>query len=194
MQRRDLPPIYVLRHGETDWNLADRMQGWLDSPLTPKGRTQAEAQGRLLRGALPDGVDIRFSPSGRAIETARIALGDLASHAMEDTRLREVNVGDWVGRTPQDIAAEHAFVQPDEDRHLWKFQAPNGESLEEMTARCAGVLNDLRRPTVLVTHGVTSRLLRCLALGLAPEDLGSLPGGQGVVHIIENGKARILSE
>ncbi|MEJ6388417.1 histidine phosphatase family protein [Gymnodinialimonas ulvae] len=190
----DLPPIYVLRHGETEWNLADRMQGWCDSPLTALGRAQAEAQGRLLRAHLPEGCGIRISPSGRAVETAQIALGARARAAVLDVRLREVNVGDWVGRTPQEIAAEHVFVRPDEDRHLWKFHAPGGETLEQMTARCRGVLAELTGPSVLVTHGVTSRLLRCLALGRAPEALGDLPGGQGIVHVIEDGKARILRE
>jgi probable phosphoglycerate mutase len=44
-----------------------------------------------------------------------------------------------------------------------------------------------------VTHGLTSRVLRCLALGRPPEELGALPGGQGVVHVIEEGRARVLS-
>lgn len=192
MTQADLPPIYVLRHGETEWNRSDRMQGWGDSPLTELGRAQAQAQGRILRKALPERVDIRVSPSGRAMETARIALGNQALRAVEDPRLREVNVGDWVGRTPQDLACVHGFIRPDVDRHLWKFRAPGGETLDEMAERCRAVLRDLRGPSVLVTHGVTSRLLRCLALGLLPETLGDLPGGQGVVHVIEAGKARIL--
>ena len=194
MTAGDLPPLYILRHGETEWNLADRMQGWEDSPLTARGRAQAEAQGRVLAGAMPEGCAIMTSPSGRAVETMRIALGLLAETARHEPRLREVNVGEWVGRTPRDIAAEHSFVRPDEDRHLWKFHAPGGETLEEMTERCRAVLAELEGPTVLVTHGVTSRLIRCLALGLLPEDIGALPGGQGVVHVVEAGKARILRE
>ena len=192
MTQADLPPIYVLRHGETEWNRADRMQGWSDSPLTALGRAQAEAQGRLLAHALPEAVEIRVSPSGRAMETARIALGDRTARA--EPRLREVNVGDWVGRTPQDLAVAHGFIRPEIDRHLWKFRAPGGETLEQMTQRCRAVLAELTGPTVLVTHGVTSRLLRCLALGRLPETLGDLPGGQGVVHVIVAGKAQVLRE
>ncbi|MBF9041903.1 histidine phosphatase family protein [Rhodobacterales bacterium HKCCE4037] len=194
MTRPDLPPLYILRHGETEWNLADRMQGWHDSPLTATGRAQAAAQGRLLRDRLPDGCTIHCSPSGRAVETLKIALGALAGEATFDDRLREVNVGEWVGRTPTDIAAEHDFVDPETDRHMWKFYAPGGETLAEMTERCRAVLMELAGPCVLVTHGVTSRLLRCLALGMPPAALGSVPGGQGVVHLIENGSAKILHE
>ncbi len=194
MKPPDLPLLLILRHGETEWNLADRMQGWADSPLTATGRAQAKAQGRLLQTAMPENCALRSSPSGRALDTARIALGTRAETVRQDHRLREVNVGDWVGHTPQEIAAEHDFVQPEIDRHLWKFHAPGGETLADMISRCSSLLDELELPCVLVTHGVTSRLIRCLALGLPPEEIGTLPGGQGVVHVIEDGKAHILRE
>ncbi len=194
MPRPDYPPLYVLRHGQTEWNLADRMQGWQDSPLTHLGRAQALAQQRILFGILDGSQAARYSPSGRARATAQIALDQHFGTAIEDARLQEINVGDWTGCTPTEIAAEKAGIDPTEDWHMWKFGAPGGETLDEMTVRCRAVLDDLTKPTILVTHGVTSRLLRCLALGLSPEALGTLPGGQGVVHVVENGKARILGQ
>nr|WP_255599343.1 histidine phosphatase family protein [Hasllibacter sp. MH4015] len=188
------PPLFILRHGETEWNLADRMQGWKDSPLTDLGRAQAAAQGRLLARHAPDHYDIRVSPSGRAQMTAEIALGPMVANAVSDDRLKEINVGHWVGRSLGEIRAEFPDIDMSRDRHLWKFDAPGGETLQEMTQRCRAVLDDLTGPTVIVTHGVTSRLLRCLALHLPPTDLGALPGGQGVVHHVEAGRARVLAE
>ncbi|MEX3015104.1 histidine phosphatase family protein [Gymnodinialimonas hymeniacidonis] len=194
MARPDYPPIYVLRHGQTEWNLADRMQGWGDSPLTPLGRAQAEVQRAILADVLDGSQAAFYSPSGRAKTTAQIALGAHFEAAVEDARLQEINVGDWTGRTPTEIAAEVGGINPTEDWHMWKFGAPGGETLDDMTVRCQAVLDALTQPTILVTHGVTSRLLRCLALGLPPEALGTLPGGQGVVHAVENGKACILGQ
>jgi broad specificity phosphatase PhoE len=52
----------------------------------------------------------------------------------------------------------------------------------------------LTGPTVLITHGLTSRVLRCLALGRPESDLGALPGGQGVVHVVEAGRAHLLTD
>ena len=187
----NLPPIYVLRHGETEWNLAERLQGHLDSPLTARGLAQARAQGEILARVLPaGGVDVMSSPSPRALRTAEIAMPDRT--ITQDARLMEIDLGDWSGRGLSDIRDAHPDIAATRDPHLWKFDAPGGERLPDMVARCRAVLDALRRPSVLVTHGVTSRLLRCLSLGLPPEALADLPGGQGVVHVVQDGRAHVL--
>ncbi|PLC11069.1 phosphoglycerate mutase [Kocuria flava] len=64
--------IVLIRHGQTDWNLAERLQGAVDVPLNDTGRHQAREAGRLLREqALPWDVLVS-SPLGRAVETARL--------------------------------------------------------------------------------------------------------------------------
>nr|MCW1951852.1 histidine phosphatase family protein [Octadecabacter sp.] len=92
------PELYILRHGQTVWNAEDRMQGWLNSPLTPKGEADAARQGEILRSIDLAGFDFWSSPSGRAIQTAGIACGPLAEAVHTDIRLREIGVGDWAGR------------------------------------------------------------------------------------------------
>lgn len=187
----DLPDIWVLRHGETEWNAAGRMQGRLDSPLTVTGLAQAEAQGRILARELPhDGVRVLSSPAPRALRTARLALD--GRKVACDARLEEIDLGRWQGRTIDDLRAENAEVRAATDPHLWKFAAPGGETLGQMADRVQSLLLELEGPTVLVTHGVTSRLLRCIALGMAITDLAAVPGGQGIVHHIRNGRARLL--
>jgi len=186
------PPLYILRHGETEWNRAERLQGHLDSPLTERGRAQAREQREILSELLlPAGhVTVMSSPSPRALRTAEIAL---PGHPIaQDARLLEIDLGDWAGRVLSEIRADHPEIAAATDPHLWKFTAPRGERLAQMAARCQSLLASLHGPTVLVTHGITSRVLRCLALGLPPEDLSSMPGGQGVVHVVEHGKARLL--
>lgn len=92
--------IFLVRHGETEWNRVRRYQGWLDSPLTLDGIAQAEAVGRLL-SRIPEaaGSAIVASPLGRARHTAAIiaeSLGDALGHPRPirfDERLREISLG-----------------------------------------------------------------------------------------------------
>lgn len=73
------PELLVIRHGETAWNAARRMQGRLDSALTPRGEAQARALGGLLEalGITADSHDIRTGPQGRSRATAALALAPL---------------------------------------------------------------------------------------------------------------------
>jgi len=190
---RHYPTLYILRHGETEWNRSGRLQGHLDSPLTALGRRQAGAQNAILtRHAPVDAVAIS-SDSERSVTTARRALEGLDMPLVLDARLREVALGRWQGMTMAEIRHDWAGVIGDRDPFEWKFDAPGGESLDDLAARAGAVLDELSGPTVIVTHGLTSRVLRCLALGRPPSDLGKLPGGQGVVHVVEDGTARVLS-
>jgi broad specificity phosphatase PhoE len=85
------------------------------------------------------------------------------------------------------------FLTDGRDPFDWKFDAPGGETSPSSRRARRAVLAGLTGPTVIITHGLTSRVLRCIALGLPPEELGALPGGQGVVHAVENGAARVLT-
>ena len=191
---RDFPELWVLRHGETEWNAEERLQGLLDSPLTETGIAQAEAQGRLLAAAgLPDGVRVLSSPAPRALRTAEIALAGLGLPIETDPRLVEIDLGQWQGLTLSELRAANPAIRKASDPHLWKFLAPGGETLGQMAGRVGALLDTLEGPTVLVTHGVTSRLLRCIVLGLPIADLTAVPGGQGVVHHIRDGQARVLT-
>jgi len=186
-----VPELWILRHGQTEWNVAGRLQGHLDSPLTKTGRAQAAAQGRILARLLPPDVTVISSPSPRALITGQIALP--GHQIAQDPRLTEIGLGQWQGRSLADIQATYPEIAADPDPHLWKFRAPGGESLSAMEARLRGFLADLTGPAVLVTHGITSRLLRCLILGLPVTALSDVPGGQGVVHHLRGGVARVLA-
>ncbi|MGP1357079.1 histidine phosphatase family protein [Roseicyclus sp.] len=187
-----LPPLFVLRHGETVWNREGRLQGQLDSALTPLGRAQAERQGAILARVVPEGAVAISSDSGRARVTAGIALAGTGIEARADPRLREIALGAWQGLTIAEVAAGWPDLTAGRTPEDWKFDAPGGEGLDALAARVGDVLAGLTGPTILVTHGVTSRVLRCLALGRPLSELGALPCGQGVVHLIENGGARLL--
>nr|WP_255596677.1 histidine phosphatase family protein [Cognatishimia sp. MH4019] len=170
-----------MRHGETVWNVEGRLQGALDSPLTDKGREQAARQARLLMAALAS-VPIYSSPQGRSLDTARIIGAQFGQDVMQDAALREVSMGDWDGKLVADVAP----INP-KDALLWKFDAPGGDRLEGFRARILAFVTALTSPAILVTHGVTSRVLRGALLGVPDDELVKLPGGQGVVFHLKDG-------
>lgn len=182
--------MYILRHGETLWNVEGRMQGGLDSPLTERGRAQARAQGEILRRAGAGELPVFSSPQGRALETARLALPD--AEIIADARLAEVAMGDWQGLTYDEIrrASPDAVAEP--HSFLWKFSAPGGERLEDMLARVRDFLADAPGEAVIVTHGVTSQLLRGCVLGMGVDAMDALDDRQGIVYrVVTGGEVRL---
>lgn len=182
-----MPLLYVLRHGETAWNTQGRLQGWQDSALTPKGREHAAKQGEILADTLTGDEYWVTSPLGRAQHTAQIA--GAPAQLAQDARLREIDMGAWTGWTSAQITAE----RPDLEGFARYHAIPKGETIEDVTARVAAFLADCAGPTVVVTHGITSRILRCLATGQPADRFAEIGGGQGVVYRIEAGVQNLLS-
>ena len=184
------PDLYILRHGETTWNREGRMQGRLNAPLTPRGREQAVRQGALLAGRDLTGFAFLTSPLGRAVQTAGLALAEIATEIRTDERLREQDVGVWSGQLRRDFAPDATHEGPDGDLSIYA-RAP-GEGLASVAARARAVISDLDGPAVIVCHGIISRFLRCAALGLAESAWTDLPGGQGNVFFISAGRMEEL--
>lgn len=190
---RELPELLLLRHGETEWNRAARFQGAADSPLTERGVAQAEGLGRLLAasGVARGSHDVFVSPQPRARETARIALGPLGLEAGLDDRLVEIGMGRWTGLTRLEVAA--GWPGPEEEAVLAFYaRCPNGERLEDVAGRARAVLEGLRRPTVLVTHGITLRLLAALALGGGVAEAEEVRVPQGSLLRVVGGRAEVI--
>jgi probable phosphoglycerate mutase len=168
-------PLYILRHGETAWNLERRMQGSKDSTLTPRGLAQAVAMGKALAAELarePGPTIFLRSPLGRARETASIvgrALGLEPAAWRDDIRLAELGYGKWEGYTWPEIEVDHP-----EALARWRadpegFCPPGGETHFELRRRCAGLLAEIAAScmrTVVVGHGVSGAVIRGLHLGL----------------------------
>lgn len=173
--------IYLLRHGQTDFNAEGRYQGQKDSPLTAIGRDQAVALAGLLRPLLPPEARIVASPLGRAMETAtlfRSALG-LACEIEQDRRLMEVGMGAWDGLTRAEIATRWPRHRKG-DGH-WMFRGPGGESFEALSQRLAEALADHAArggQTVIVSHAVAGRVLRALHVGLGRDEALALEAPQ----------------
>ncbi|WP_116130840.1 histidine phosphatase family protein [Tropicimonas sp. IMCC34043] len=182
--------LLILRHGETEWNVAGRMQGGLDSPLTARGRQQARDQGAILRAAGLGQLPLLVSPLGRAMQTARLALPGVAPQP--DPRLAEVAMGHWQGLTRDEIAANWPEALDDPHPFRWKFRAPGGESFEQLADRLGAFAAERPGPAIVVTHGVTSQVLRGILLGMDLESMAGLEDRQGCVWHVGEGQHMAL--
>jgi len=163
--------IFLVRHGETEWNRARRYQGWSDSPLTALGIAQAAAIGHRLH-ALPEtaAAEIVASPIGRARRTAEIIAESLGRTAplRLDERLREISLGSWDGLDRREIRSRmgEGFAEFE-----WYFRTPDGEGYDGFAGRIAEWLCEVGDgPVIAVSHGVTTRVLRGLYAGLPRAD------------------------
>ncbi|MCR8825584.1 histidine phosphatase family protein [Pseudosulfitobacter koreensis] len=187
----EYPDLLILRHGETTWNREARMQGAQDSPLTAAGRAQARHQGAVLSAFGCEGHAWYASPQGRAWQTAELANTQGAA-ITADARLAEIAVGDWSGLLFDTIRAEAPHLFEDADSLAWYDHAPGGEGLAAVAARTLAFLDALTGPAVVVTHGITSRILRCHLLGLPWSRFDTLQCGQGVVwHLSKRQQQRL---
>ncbi len=186
------PEIFVLRHGETEWNASGRMQGRLHSPLTPKGVAQAERQRMIMAGLGRSDLAVLTSPQARALHSAALIFAQDTAMIRTDDRLCEIDVGSWQGRLRSELRIEGPPKMTSDGPIAFYEQAKDGEGFAALRARCSALLDTLEGPTALVTHGITSRMLRAVYLGLDDAAIAELPGGQGVVHHLREDAQEIL--
>jgi broad specificity phosphatase PhoE len=158
--------IYVVRHGETDWNRDHRFQGRTDIRLNEIGREQAMRLRPLMQQLQIESV--YSSPLVRAYETADIATQDLRLSIQKDDRLQETNIGDAEGLTMDELLAKHGddslLKWRSYDERLLDFRFPNGESKREMMYRVRQVFLDIaqnsnRTSVAVFAHGMVMRAL-----------------------------------
>ncbi len=161
--------FWLVRHGQTDWNIQRRYQGHKDIPLNAAGREQARVLAADLNGA--SFAAAYSSDLSRAVETAAILTKHHPMTIVTDTRLREIAMGDWEGRSLAEVSSE----RPGSDGGLAYTEvhsrAPGGESLAEVAARARSFADEIAEKypgqvVLIVSHGLTLAALRCLAVGL----------------------------
>ena len=149
--------IYLVRHGQTDYNLEDRMQGHLDIPLNETGRKEAMICKKELSSIKID--RIIASDLLRAKETANIINESFSLPITYDARLRELNMGDLQGRVFKDISNESWDPLNHEPHKI------HAESLEDLYKRTKSFFDevDAKQNTLIVAHGGTIRMLMYLS-------------------------------
>ena len=165
--------LYVLRHGECEHNVEGRLASVDDSPLTPKGREQARANGKLLRELTGDLSAFDFYASSlhrtcMTMELLREAAGLPPTGYRADHRLMEMHCGDQIWLRWGDIPQwDHDAYRADP----WNFARLGGENQSMVYERVGRFLSGLKRGAVIVTHQIPSRAIRGHYLGLKPEEI-----------------------
>ena len=192
-----LPPIYFLRHGETDWNAAGKLQGRIDIPLNARGRQQARRNGGMLAELIevPASMHYVASPLLRASQTMQIARDclKLPENGYDvDDRLLEISFGRWEGKLWSDIKRDDAQAYKARSADAFDHRVPGGESYAMVMARVVSWLQDVTKPTVVVAHGGIMRCLRGHVLGLPSAAILQLEIPQDKVMLINGGAVRLL--
>ncbi len=179
--------LVMLRHGQTEWNAGNRMQGQLDTELSELGRDQAVAAAEVLAKRHP--LLIVSSDLRRAYDTAVVLAERTGSPLIVDARLRETHLGDWQAMTHSEVDAAAPGA-----RVTWRNDATwaphGGESRVDVARRSLPLITELvdsqsdwgadepDRPVVLVAHGGLIAALTARLLGL-PVDNWPVLGGMG---------------
>ncbi|MGM9986972.1 MAG: histidine phosphatase family protein [Bacillaceae bacterium] len=186
--------IYLIRHGETVFNKQGKYQGELDSPLTLEGMEQVKNIARLLKVLIddPNEWEIISSPLGRAMQSTGIiceTIGFDVDKVTTDERLKEVTVGSWAGLTTKEIETSWPEQLKHTDGYNWYFNSPDGESYDAVVKRVSDWLESVknREKMIVVSHGLTGRIIRGVYNNLEKEHALKLDVSQHTFYKLTNG-------
>ena len=181
--------LLIIRHGESEWNVEKRWQGWLDAPLTALGEQQARQRAEALAAAGFAPALVLTSDLGRAQQTAAILAGALGAPCRLHSGLRERNGGEWEGSTGSEIDDRWPGM-----RDAWRLgeitAPPGGEEDSTVLARFDAAMatmlaSDL--PALVVTH---HGVLRLVATRAGADVRALIPNLGGYWFTSENGALR----
>ena len=148
--------LFAVRHGETKWNLIEKQQGHLDSPLTNNGVQQAKL---LAEGLVNKNIDVLYSSDlGRALQTAEIIAKKLSLDINTDIRLRERNLGIMQNLTKKEFAEKYTDEAICFNTGNPDYVLPDGESVHQRYSRCIDCAEELAKckegkKILIVAHG-----------------------------------------
>ena len=166
--------LWLVRHGETDWNLEGRFQGQADPPLNANGLAQARQLAGLL--AVTSLHALYCSDLRRALLTAQIIGEALSLTPQVDQRLREIRLGEWEGMLPELIKSQYPELWLSRQLDPVHVRPPSGENLLELAERVWPAADQIARghtgaAVLIVSHGVTLACLICRARSLPLEQV-----------------------
>jgi probable phosphoglycerate mutase len=191
-----LTTLILVRHGESEWNRAGRIQGQINSPLTDLGINQAKAIREYLSGILLNQqLEIYTSPLDRALQTAEIIAQGIEYPSRKiiiEERLNDFNVGEISGTFGWDKVAE-IFPEQAQLRlqDPMRFHPSGGESGAEFEARLRSLLEDLKDDGTLklmVSHGIVNKFIRGILKNLSGKEMVELGESQNTIYRLEEGE------
>jgi broad specificity phosphatase PhoE len=186
--------IFLVRHGQTEFNLVRRHHGHIDSPLTELGRAQARRAGATLTKFIDAGNTVIFSsPLGRALHTAHIIsyVAAIQEAIVIDPDLMEIGMGSSEGMTEWEMAERWPGTRAGSEHVTMSFQSPDGETLDEVTERAGRALRRVichaAESRIIVSHGIAGRVLRGRYLGLGMAEALRLDAPQDALFHLNGG-------
>ena len=188
--------LILVRHGESEWNRAGRIQGQVNSPLTDLGINQAKATRDYLSGILLNQqLEIYTSPLDRALQTAEIIAQGIdypSRKIIIEERLNDFNLGEISGTFGWDKVAE-IFPEQAQLRlqDPMRFHPSGGESGAEFEARLRSLLEDLMDDGTLklmVSHGIVNKFIRGILKNLSGKEMVQLGESQNTIYRLEEGE------
>ena len=183
--------IVLVRHGETEWNRAQRFQGQCDEDLNEKGRAQAEALALTLKEEPLQAI--YSSPISRAIETAKAINRYHQAPIQQRDGLMEMNLGEFDGLYPQDLMDKQPGFLKKWFEDPATVRMPNGESLAEVQARAwlvvEEIVNTFPEGSILICgHNFVNMMILCKILGMDITHFRRLRQSLGALNIIERSR------
>lgn len=165
--------IYFVRHGQTEFNLEKRLQGWRDSPLSQEGIEQVKRVAKAVRQL--DAVQGFASPLGRAQQTAQIIREQVSFdfEALDD--LREVSFGDFEGNTLPELDVKFPGEWEKRQNEKWTYCPPGGEANCDAVQRGQSAIERFSKaaengPVLVVAHFAINRIAFSLLAGVEPDE------------------------
>jgi broad specificity phosphatase PhoE len=164
--------LFLIRHGETDWNVEGRYQGQANPPLNERGLLQANELGEKLASV---NLNLLYtSPLLRSEQTAKVISRKLAIPLYEDERLMEINQGEWQTRLRSEIEALYPDLFRRWEIEPWEVTPPGGESLKQVQQRVLAAIDDLLQNHTgkrigIVSHRIPIALIKMRFQGLDPD-------------------------
>ena len=180
--------IYLVRHGQTNWNILGKTQGHGDSKLTEKGISQAED---LAHSMVKYPIDYIYSSDlGRAVDTAQIIANKFDKEVIETPALREMGFGEWEGLLIKEIQDSYSDIYKTWRNEPHLAEIPGGETLHVIKERTDKFLKELNekydgKHIVLVTHSVTARVILLSILNSGMENIYRINQGNTALNVIE---------
>ncbi len=192
--------VFLVRHGQTDWNREEVFRGTHDIPLNGFGRIQAQAIGHeLSRRGLRDPLFFS-SPLGRAVETAEIAVAVFSDRPVEKAvAFTDINFGDWQGKPHREIEKLFPGLYKEWLTKPETVLFPGGETLEQVAGRSSGALLQMARTfsahdLVIVSHRVVNKVLLGWLLGAGLNSFWKIKQDTACINILEyNGRFFVLN-
>ena len=180
--------IYLIRHGQTDWNKKKIFRGRADVPLNEHGRKEAEALAQYLKDVRPTAC--YSSPLSRARETAEIALRPRSLTIVPDEGIIDIDYGKWQGVSDADVRKHYSETHRRWHATPQRVKFPNGESLAMVRRRAMASLDRIRSNhpegiVYVVAHRVVTKVIMCAVLGLANAAFWKIRQDNCAYNIIE---------